>query len=105
MSYLQATEQDYIRGLIAHNIEQLYKQNKNKNYHNHRTQMEMHTINSIKNKLRENKATILKADEDNTIVIWYTDEQIAKTHEFIRNNQFSPIRNDPTNTFQKEIRK
>jgi len=67
--------------------------------------MEMHTINSIKNKLRENNATIFKADKGNTLVIWYTDEQIAKTNEFIRNNHFSPIPNDPTNTFQNEIRK
>jgi hypothetical protein len=65
----------------------------------------MHTINSIKTKLQENKATILFADKGNTIVIWYNDEQISKTHEFILNNHFSRLPNDPTNTFQKEIRK
>jgi len=65
----------------------------------------MHTINSIKTTLQENKATILKADKGNTILIWYIDEQISKTHEFIRNNHFSFIPNDPNNTFHKEIRK
>jgi len=63
VSYVQATEQDYIRGLRAHSIEQLCKQNNNKNYHNNTTQMEMLTINSIKKNIRENKATIHKAEK------------------------------------------
>ena len=40
---------------------------------------------STKTKLYENKATIIKADKGNTIVIWYTEEQSSKTREFIHN--------------------
>lgn len=45
---------------------------------------------------------LLKADKGNTIVIWYTEEQISKIQEFISKNHFSNIHNDPT-IFQKEI--
>jgi len=65
----------------------------------------MQTINGIKTKLQENKVTILRADKGNTIVIWYTEEKITKTQEFIHNNHFSNIHNDPIHAFQKEIRK
>jgi hypothetical protein len=70
-----------------------------------KTHTEMHTINSIKKKPHENKATILRANKTNTIVIWYTEKQNSKTQEFIRNINFSNTHNDQTNGLQKELRK
>jgi len=55
--------------------------------------------------LREKKATIFEADKGNMIIIWYTDGQIPKTHDFISNNDFSPTHNYPTKVLKKEIRK
>jgi len=103
---IQSADQDYVRCLVARNIEQLYRQyNSNKNHYMQKTYAEMHTINSIKAKLSDNNVMILRAEKGNTIVVCHTNDHYSKTEEFILNNQFSNIRNDPTNAFQKEIRK
>ena len=50
-------------------------------------------------------AVVLKAGKGNNIVICYANDYYSKAQEFILNNQFSTMDNDPTNAFQKEIRK
>ena len=102
---LQTAEQNYIRCLIARNIELLYKQyNNNENHNTRKAHAEMRTINNIKTKLSSNNAIVLKADKGNTVVICYTNDYYTKAQEFILINQFSTKDNDPTNIFQKEIR-
>jgi len=101
---IQSADQDYLRCLVARNIELLYRQyNSNKSHYTQKTYAEMRTINNIKAKLSDNNAMILRADKGNTIVICYTDDYYSKTQEFILNNQFSDIHNDPSNAFQKEF--
>ena len=52
--------------------------------------------------LASNNAVVLKADKGNRIVVCYVNEYYSKPQQFIFNNQFSTVENDPTNTFQKE---
>jgi hypothetical protein len=65
---------------------------------------EKQTINKIKNKLLTNKTIITKADKGNSIVITYQDDYHNKIQNFIAYNNLATINNDPTKTFQKEIR-
>ena len=51
---------------------------------------------NIKTKLASNNAVILKADKGNTIVVCYDNEYYSKPQQFIFNNQFSTVENDPT---------
>jgi len=60
---------------------------------------------NIKTKLASNNAVILNADKGNTIVVCYDNEYYSKPQQFIFNNQFSTVENDPHLTFQKERRK
>jgi len=98
---LQTADQDYVRCLVALNIELLYKQyNNNENHNTQKARAELRTINNIKTKLSSNNAIELKADKGNTIAICYANDYYSKAQESILNNQFSTKEYDPTNTFQ-----
>ena len=100
---LPIADQDYVRCLVAKNIELLYKQNNsNRNHTTPKAYTEMRVIRNIRTKLLSNNAIVLKADKGNTIVICYANDYYRKTEDFIHNNQFSITNNDPTNTFQKK---
>ena len=51
-----------------------------------------------------NKATIIKADKGNSIVITYLDEYDHKIQSFIDDNEFSSMANDPTSKYQRQVR-
>ena len=105
ITYLPYFEQEYIRNLTAYNIDRLYKKYQDKDYNQNNHLKEYRTLNNIKKKLQKGKATLLKADKGNTIVIWYREDYNNKIQEFIHNNNFITLPKDPTNRFQKEIRK
>jgi hypothetical protein len=53
--------------------------------------------------LTNNNAKITKADKGNSIVIIYNTDYINKINNFLEENYFSNIPNDPTEKFQKSI--
>jgi hypothetical protein len=103
LSLLPSTEQDYIRCHIANNIRQLY--NKSKFNHPINTitmKREKAVINKLKKKLDNNEAMITKADKGNSIVIIYQNTYQDKVLQFIKDNNFTNMTNDPTQNFQKK---
>ena len=63
---------------------------------------EKQTTNKIKNKLLINKAIITKADKGNSIT--YQENYHNKIQNFIVDNNFATINNDPAKIFQKVLR-
>ena len=61
-------------------------------------------LNQIKEKLRSNNATTLKADKGNSIVILAKDSYHNKIQTFINKNNFTSTDKDYTNKYQKDIR-
>ena len=105
LSYLPYTEKEGLRFQMARNLQSLYRHYENNKGHNTRNiNLERHTIQSIKNKLQSNKATITKADKGNTIVIIYQKDYCRKIEDFIENNNLVTANNDPTKAFQKKVR-
>ena len=51
-----------------------------------------------------NKATIIKADKGNTIVITYLENYYDKIQDFIDDNNFTCVSSDPTKKYQREVR-
>jgi hypothetical protein len=65
----------------------------------------MKIIKEIKRKLSHHNATVTKADKDQTLIIIDQTEYNTKTQQFLTNNHFQITHKDPTNTFQREVRK
>jgi hypothetical protein len=99
------TEQEHIRHQVAHNIRQLYKtHNETQPYDTTSSVKEKHTINNIKQKLITNNVMIAKADIGNSIIVVYQADYQEKIHKFINDHGFTTLKNDPTKTFQKDLR-
>lgn len=60
---------------------------------------------SIKEKLCLNNALLCKADKGNTAVLMYIDDYNTKVNDFIQGNGVIELKKDPTNNYQKTIRK
>ena len=54
----------------------------------------------LKDKLKNNNATILKSDKTNTPVIMFIDDYNRKVQEYINQNGYTEIK-DPTNKYKK----
>ena len=83
ITLLPFDEQDYMRHRVAKKIEKMYTQQPT-----HRTCTleqagELNILKSIKDKLRNNKAIITKADKGNSIVVSYLNNYEDKVTEFI----------------------
>ena len=101
---LTQPDQDPIRYQVNKNIQHILKHTENNHAQNKQHYYEKRTLNSIKRKLDFNRATIIKSDKGNTIVITYLDTYHTKIQEFINTNNFTRIASDPTKKFQKELR-
>ena len=65
---------------------------------------ELNIIKSIKEKLRNNKAVITKADKGNSVVVSYLNNYEEKITEFIQKNGTNETNNNVITKFQKELR-
>jgi hypothetical protein len=72
---------------------------------NHGPPSEIRIIKFIKEKLTENNAMVAQADKGKSIVILPSQQYTNKVQNFITNNQFQVSKKDPTNTFQKQVKK
>ena len=92
-------ERDVYRKLIAERIENLQKQNRA-----HNTHPEEETVRSIQRKLIEHDAKVTGADKGNTPVTLPTSQCETKLQDFTQNNEFHTKANNPTKSFQTQIR-
>jgi len=99
ITQLPSTEREVYRKLVADRINTLIMQNPT-----HQTQPETKVIRSIQSKLKENNATVTRADKGNSTVILPTLQYETKIQNFILNNKFRTATADPTNTFQAQVR-
>jgi len=87
---------------VADRIRTIHQNNNSHPTHN--THPEARLINSIKSKLRKNKAIIARADKGNSIVILPTQQYHSKIQDFLHENNFIITTRDPTYSFQTEIK-
>ena len=99
VTQLPPIDRDVYRKLIAECIENLQKQNPA-----HNTHPEEKIIRSIQRKLKEHDAKVTRADKGNTLVILPMLQYETKLQDFIQNNEFHTKANNPTKTFQTQIR-
>ena len=97
-------DRDIYRHIVTDRINTLQK-NRNTQPNTNNAKHEAKTINSIQSKLRNNDATITRADKGNSIVILPTQQYNLKLQDFIQNNNLKTAHTDPTKTFQSQVRK
>ena len=61
------------------------------------------TLQNVERKLQNNNNFHVKADKGNVLVLINKNEYINKTLEFIKENNFTEIKKNPTNKYQREI--
>jgi hypothetical protein len=93
ISYLDVSEQDHTRHLVANNLKHLIK-NQPRNSKN--TIKEWNTIKNIKQKLADNNSVVAQTDKGKAIVIYKQDYD--KYIAFISNNNFELINKDISKT-------
>jgi hypothetical protein len=71
--------------------------------HNTAAKRQSYILKSITSKLKEENATIVKADKGKTSVIIYTEDYNRKVYDFLDNNNFQKLPKDPTTKYQKHI--
>ena len=101
IAHLPTNEREAYRKIVAHRISTLHENNSNPT---HDTHPEARLINSIKSKLRKNKAIISRADKGNSIVILPTKQYHSRIRDFLQGNNFINTIRDPTNSSQAEFR-
>ena len=97
---------DAIRYQISRVIEKHIHENKI--YKNNRKTNQQIPNNNIKNiiqKVINNNLTINKADKGNIIMIQDKDELKNKVLQFLNNPNYNIIKTDPTNRYQKDLKK
>ena len=105
ITLLPTGEQDYIRHQVSKNISKLYHQQEHRDTTREiRIRKEDKIIKQIKHKLKNNNASIAKADKGNSTVIVYVDDYNRKVNDFISSNNFTTTNTDITKPLQREIR-
>lgn len=59
---------------------------------------------NINGKLRRDNDIVTKADKGRTVVIFNRNTYTNKVHEFIKNNRFNKLNNNPTSTFVEQLK-
>jgi len=62
-----------------------------------------YNINEVKDILHKSNLTIVRADKNKAMAIIQTDDLEQKINTFIQENHITPLKKDPTETFQKQI--
>jgi hypothetical protein len=98
---LDTKTQDAFRITATKKLKQMENSDNQKNIY---AKCQTHTMKNIKKKLKMGNTMITRADKGKTIVIIDTDEYNKKTLDFINNNNFKNLNNNPTDKFQKSIK-
>jgi hypothetical protein len=87
--------------LVAREIEEYFSSNL---HPTKRSCPESHILKSIMHSIKTEELIVQKADKGNAMVFLKRNEYITKCEEFIRNNNITELKKDPTATFQKDIK-
>jgi len=105
VTLLPPEDQEYTRYQVAKQLKKLQTQQTSQCRYNERRQYEeMKDVNSIRDKLRKNKAPITKANKESSIIIVYQNEYEQKVLDFISNNGAEEVNSNITTKFQKDLR-
>ena len=104
ISLLPTFDQDPIRYQVNKNIQHLFRSMKKQPYKHNREYYESKFLKNIKEKLENNKETIIKADTGNSIVVTYLETYYDKIQAFIDDNNFTHVGSDPTKKYQRVVR-
>ena len=104
ITLLPHNEQDYMRHRVAKQIDKIYTQLPARSTYTPKQAKELQITKPIKDKLRNNNATITKADKGNSIVISYLNSYAEKVSNFIHKNGASEAKTNTTVKFQKELK-
>jgi pyruvate carboxylase len=105
ITYLPTSEQEGMHYLVAQQIQLLYRrQTREPTRNTLHAKHEKHILNSIRSKLKNNKAIITKVDKGSSIVIIYAHDHHTKIMQFISDNKYDTLPHDPTNKFQRTLR-
>ena len=99
ISALPPSDQDPIRYLVNKQIQHLIQNTEEKSRKCTREYRERRTLHQLRRKLEFNKATIVKADKGNSVVITYLDEYF-KIQTFIDDNNFLSTNRDLTSKYK-----
>jgi hypothetical protein len=86
---------------LRHDTKNIIK-TKGHKYHHRNT--ETQTSIDIKQKITDNKISLVKADKGNTTVIINTDTLNNKITDYIKNNNITQLKADPTDKYQNNTR-
>jgi hypothetical protein len=103
ISHTEDTQQNYLRHAVAKTINTIL--NKKKGNNNTHVVSEWKTLKNIKKKLKEHNAIITQADKGKTIVIITEEEYNKHIKNYIDTNHFTKINNNPTNTYQNNVKR
>jgi hypothetical protein len=101
VSKINATEQQYYRHMVTKTIKKI---NQKDNTNNTSSKTEWKLIRDNRNKLAKNELIITQADKGKTIVILTIEDYTQKVNNFIQENQFLLLNNDPMQNYQKAIK-
>jgi len=102
---LPPEEQEYTRHQVAKQLKKLQTQQTPQSRYNDRKQYEeVKVMNSIRDKVRNNKTLITKADKGSSIIIVYQSEYEQKVLDFISNSGAEEVNSNITTEFQKYLR-
>ena len=92
--------QDPYRILDTKKLKQIFSSS---NQNRATQERQAYIIKDINNKLATVNVMIVRADKGKTIVIINTDEYNKKVHNFLTENNFHTLQNDPTNKDHKHL--
>lgn len=104
INYMQPQNKNQTRLNIINITDKNYNNNPNKTLkQNNLFKKQNNIINSITNKLKNNKAEIVPVDKSNAVVIAYSNQIHDKVLDFIYNNNIQILTNNPTDMYIKNI--
>jgi len=93
-------DQEQLRFNFIHELDKNKFQFNNNKYVK-KTNKDLQIINSIAKKLNENNAIITKSDKSNTTVIMNLEEYDRKVKDFLSNDKYKTLNQDPTQKYSK----
>lgn len=91
---------DHMKHICTNIINKSLNQNR---YHS--ANNEQKTMNILKQKLKTNQTTMVKADKGNTIVLIDSVDYKNKVLSFLNEGKFNQVKQDPTKIYQSAVRK
>ena len=99
IALLPPGEQEHMHHQVAQNIKKLQNQQLHQTHILPKIKEALKLVNLIKDKLRKNKALIMKADKGNVVVVVYREDYDQKVIQFISGNRATEVNDNITTEF------